>query len=85
MQCDSDPTQRQGMTLAIDEAELLFVDRPRVDGALEEARTYQGPLELAVLAYHKGATARGNATQKGHGEKVAIGDPQIVLFDQGQY
>jgi hypothetical protein len=85
MQGDRNATQREGVTLGVDEAYLLFVDLPGSDGSLQCARAYQGALQLAVLAYHKAATARGNTKQKIHRAKVAIGDPQIVLFDEGQY
>ena len=37
-----------------------------------------------MLANHKTATARRNTKQEVDRAKVAIGDPQIVLFDQGQ-
>jgi hypothetical protein len=48
------------------------------------ARAYHGPLQLAMLAYHKAATARGDAKQPIHRAKVAIRAPQIVWGDQGQ-
>ena len=40
---------------------------------------------MAVLAHHKTAPARRNATQKIPRAKVAISDPQIVRFHAGQH
>jgi hypothetical protein len=64
MQGNGKPTQHQGVTLSVDKAYLLFVDLPTVYGAPHFACAYQGALQLAVLAYHKAATACGNAKQK---------------------
>src|SRR6266478_965648 len=50
MQGDGNPTQRQRVTLGVDETYLLFVDLPGVDRSLQFARAYHGSLQLAVPA-----------------------------------
>jgi hypothetical protein len=65
-------------------AALLCVALPDGAGSLEFPRFSQGALQLAVRAHHKTATARRNTKQEIDRAKVAIGDLQIVLFDQGQ-
>jgi hypothetical protein len=71
--------------LGVDETYLLFIDLPGVDSSLGLAYADQGTLQLAMLAHHKTAPTRRNATQKSYRAKVAISDPQIVRFHAGQH